>query len=82
MNRHVQRTVKQICPPALGDVEEISPRLEDYEVMLAWKQTIKNTPGTEAEGSCAPHADGSSEDAFVQAEEDSNVAHSVERHAP
>ena len=48
-------------------------------IIVKW---LKNTPGAEAEGSCAPHADGSSEDAFVQAEEDSNVAHSVERHAP
>ena len=48
-------------------------------IIVKW---LKNTPDTEAEGSCAPHADGSSEDAFVQADSRSNVAHSVERHAP
>ena len=31
---------------------------------FAWKQTIKNTPGAEAEGSCAPHANGSGEDSI------------------
>jgi len=47
--------------------------------VVSW---LKNTPG-EPGASDLPHADGLSEDRnIVQAEEDSNVAHSVERHAP